>query len=78
MTTDWSDASTVIRDSLYDRIPITKPALALISAQPFLRLDRIQQLGFVSRIWPGAKHTRTSRFLAASRLTLTGPPTSMD
>ncbi|MFL5759033.1 MAG: HD domain-containing protein [Thermomicrobiales bacterium] len=49
---------TNIRDALYDLIPVSAPELALISTQTFLRLERIQQLGFVSRIWPGAKHTR--------------------
>jgi uncharacterized protein len=47
-----------IRDSLYDRIPLTAADIALIESEPFLRLDRIQQLGFVSKVWPGAKHSR--------------------
>ena len=49
---------TTIRDSLHDRIPLDQPTVNLIGTAPFLRLDRIQQLGFVSKIWPGAKHTR--------------------
>ncbi|MEX2426550.1 MAG: HD domain-containing protein, partial [Thermomicrobiaceae bacterium] len=49
---------TTIRDSLHDRIPLDQPAVNLIGTAPFLRLDRIQQLGFVSKVWPGAKHTR--------------------
>jgi uncharacterized protein len=68
-STDWSDAPTVIRDSLYDRIPMSGPALALIGALPFLRLDRIQQLGFVSRVWPGAKHTRYEHSLGVMHVT---------
>ena len=59
----------VIRDGLYDRIPMTAPAIALISTLPFLRLDRIQQLGFVSRVWPGAKHTRYEHSLGVMHLT---------
>lgn len=59
----------VIRDGLYDRIPMSEPALALIGTQPFLRLDRIQQLGFVSRVWPGAKHTRYEHSLGVMHLT---------
>ena len=59
----------VIRDGLYDRIPIPGPVVALISSLPFLRLDRIQQLGFVSRIWPGAKHTRYEHSLGVMHLT---------
>lgn len=49
---------TTIRDSLHDRIPLDQPTVRLIGTEPFLRLDRIQQLGFVSKVWPGAKHTR--------------------
>jgi HD superfamily phosphohydrolase len=47
-----------IRDQLYDRIPVAREELALIGSLPFQRLERIQQLGFASRIWPGARHTR--------------------
>jgi HD superfamily phosphohydrolase len=50
--------ATVIRDQLYDRIPMSAPELALVSTSAFQRLERIQQLGFASRIWPGARHTR--------------------
>ena len=49
---------TQIRDSLYDLIPLTAADVALIETEAFLRLDRIQQLGFVSKVWPGAKHSR--------------------
>ncbi|HEV2072305.1 MAG TPA: HD domain-containing protein [Thermomicrobiales bacterium] len=61
--------TSVIRDGLYDRIPMIAPAIALISTLPFLRLDRIQQLGFVSRVWPGAKHTRYEHSLGVMHLT---------
>jgi len=49
---------TQIRDSLYDLIPLSAADVALIETEAFLRLDRIQQLGFVSKVWPGAKHSR--------------------
>jgi len=49
---------TTIRDSLYDRIPLTAAEVAILSTAAFQRLDRVQQLGFVSKVWPGAKHTR--------------------
>jgi uncharacterized protein len=49
---------TTIRDQLYDRIEMSAEELALISTRPFQRLERIQQLGFASRVWPGARHTR--------------------
>jgi uncharacterized protein len=52
------DVATTIRDTLHDRIPLDQPTVNLIGTSAFLRLDRIQQLGFVSKVWPGAKHTR--------------------
>jgi HD superfamily phosphohydrolase len=58
-----------IRDALYDRIPLHARERHLISSPPFLRLDRIQQLGFVSRVWPGAKHTRYEHSLGVLHLT---------
>ncbi|HEV2108027.1 MAG TPA: HD domain-containing protein [Thermomicrobiales bacterium] len=66
--TAWPVATT-IRDGLYDRIPVALPELAILSSQAFLRLDRIQQLGFVSRVWPGAKHTRYEHSLGVFHLT---------
>ncbi len=62
-------AATTVRDALYDRIPLSAPELALIGTPAFLRLDRIQQLGFVSRVWPGAKHTRYEHSLGVLHLT---------
>jgi HD superfamily phosphohydrolase len=60
---------TTIRDALYDRIPLTQPDIALIGAAAFARLERIQQLGFVSRVWPGARHTRFEHSLGVMHLT---------
>lgn len=59
---------TTIRDSLHDRIPLTAADVALIETPEFLRLDRIQQLGFVSKIWPGAKHSRFEHSLGVYHL----------
>jgi HD superfamily phosphohydrolase len=59
---------TTIRDSLYDRIPLSAAEAALIGTPAFLRLDRIQQLGFVSKVWPGAKHTRFEHSLGVLHL----------
>lgn len=50
--------SATLRDALYDIVPLADAELRLIDSQAFLRLERIQQLGFVSRVWPGARHTR--------------------
>ena len=60
---------TTVRDALYDRIPLGQPELALIGTPPFVRLERIQQLGFVSRVWPGARHTRFEHSLGVMHLT---------
>lgn len=59
---------TTIRDSLYDRIALSADDIALIETPAFLRLDRIQQLGFVSKVWPGAKHTRFEHSLGVFHL----------
>src|SRR5918996_6671345 len=59
---------TTVRDALYDRIPLAAPELALIGTRAFLRLERIQQLGFVSRVWPGAKHARFEHSLGVLHL----------
>jgi HD superfamily phosphohydrolase len=61
--------ASVIRDALYDRIPLTEPELALINTPAFARLERIQQLGFVSRVWPSARHTRFEHSLGVMHLT---------
>ncbi|MGI8644188.1 MAG: HD domain-containing protein [Thermomicrobiales bacterium] len=66
--TGWP-VETTVRDALYDRIPLAGPELTVLSTKAFLRLDRIQQLGFVSRIWPGAKHTRYEHSLGVYHLT---------
>jgi HD superfamily phosphohydrolase len=60
--------SGTIRDALYDLIPVSEPELELISTPAFLRLERIQQLGFVSRVWPGAKHARYEHSLGVLHL----------
>src|SRR5215217_3955370 len=60
---------TTVRDVLYDRIPLDRPDIVLIGTAPFVRLERIQQLGFVSRVWPGARHTRFEHSLGVMHLT---------
>ncbi len=69
MWQQWTDAAGLpllpdeqpvgtVRDSLYDLIPLGPREEKLIGTAPFLRLQKIKQLGFVYRIWPGATHTR--------------------
>ncbi len=64
-----SPGSTRIRDSLYDSMPLSAEAVAVMQQPEFLRLDGIQQLGFASRVWPGAKHTRYEHSLGVMHLT---------
>src|SRR5207302_9756068 len=56
-------------DSLYDRIALRPREVALLGTPEFLRLDGIKQLGFVSRVWPGAKHSRFEHSLGVFALT---------
>lgn len=65
----FGDPETEVRDALYDLVPLTRREIALMSTPEFLRLDRIQQLGFVSRVWPGAKHTRYEHSIGVMHLT---------
>lgn len=67
--TNGRPQSTWIRDSLYNLVPLSPEVLAVMQQPAFLRLDGIQQLGFASRIWPGAKHTRYEHSLGVMHLT---------
>lgn len=62
--------TSTVRDSLYDLIPLGPREEKLISTPAFLRLQKIKQLGFVYRIWPGATHTRYEHSLGCYHLTL--------
>ena len=62
-------AVTTIRDALYDRVPMAEPELALIGTPAFLRLERVQQLGFAARVWPGARHARFEHSIGVYHLT---------
>src|SRR6266516_3878586 len=81
MRQSWSDSEglpllpdeqpvSTVRDSLYDLIPLGPREEKLISSAAFLRLQKIKQLGFVYRIWPGATHTRYEHSLGCYHLTL--------
>ena len=61
--------ATTVRDALYDRIALAPAEIALLGTAAFARLERIQQLGFVSRVWPGARHTRFEHSLGVMHLT---------
>ena len=63
---------TIVRDSLYDTIPLGALGLDLIGTPEFVRLQGIKQLGFVYRVWPGATHTRFEHSLGVYYLMLRG------
>ena len=60
---------TTIRDRLYDRILLRPREVALLHTPAFVRLEGIKQLGFVSRVWPSATHTRFEHSLGVLALT---------
>src|SRR5260370_8466591 len=79
MRQHWPDAAglpllpdeqplSTVRDSLYDHIPLGPREEKLIGTAPFLRLQKIKQLRFVYRIWPGATHTRYEHSLGCYNL----------
>ena len=63
-----SASATILRDSLYDVIPLDALALDLIGTPEFVRLQGVKQLGFCYRVWPGATHTRFEHSLGVYAL----------
>ena len=57
-----------IRDVLWGHIYLCPGMSALITSAPFMRLHRIQQLGPVFRVYPGATHTRASHSIGVYHL----------
>ncbi len=51
-------------------VPVTKRVLRLIDTPAFQRLAEIAQLGLVTRVYPGARHTRFEHSLGVYRLAL--------
>ncbi len=51
-------------------VPVTKRVLRLIDTPAFQRLSEIAQLGLVTRVYPGARHTRFEHSLGVYRLAL--------
>src|SRR5437868_7990652 len=79
MQHNWTDAmgfpllpdeqpTNIVRDSLYDLIPFGPREEKLIGTSPFLRLQKVKQLGFVFRVWPGATNTRYEHSLGCYHL----------
>jgi HD superfamily phosphohydrolase len=68
LTLDDQGEQTMLRDRLYDQIPLGPGIQRLISTPSFVRLEGMRQLGFVARQWPGATHTRFEHSLGCSFL----------
>jgi HD superfamily phosphohydrolase/tRNA A-37 threonylcarbamoyl transferase component Bud32 len=47
------------------KVPLTSRVKSIISHESFLRLANVTQLGFVSLLYPGAKHTRYEHVLGS-------------
>ena len=57
-----------IRDALWGHIYLTPGLAALTGSAPFMRLQRIMQLGPTLRVYPGATHTRASHSIGVYHL----------
>ena len=60
--------SEPIRDALWGHIYLTPGLVALTESPPFMRLQRIMQLGPTCRVYPGATHTRASHSIGVYHL----------
>ena len=60
--------SIPIRDALWGHIYLTPSLAALVSSPPFMRLNRIMQLGPSCLVYPGATHTRASHSIGVYHL----------
>lgn len=57
-----------IRDALWGHIYLTPGLASIIESSPFMRLNRIMQLGPACRVYPGATHTRASHSIGVYHL----------
>ena len=57
-----------VRDVLWGHVYLTSQLSALIDAAPFVRLNRIMQLGPVYLVYPGATHTRAAHSIGVYHL----------
>ena len=60
-----------ILDPLYGQVGLTRIEKNVIQTEPFKRLKRIQQLGFASKIYPSATHTRFEHSIGTLHVTWT-------
>jgi len=62
------DFTHPVRDVLWGHIYMTEELARLTESAPFLRLNRIMQLGPVYLVYPGATHTRASHSIGVYHL----------
>ncbi|MDR0322713.1 MAG: HD domain-containing protein [Treponema sp.] len=62
------DYTHPVRDVLWGHIYMTEKLARLTEAAPFMRLNRIMQLGPVFLVYPGATHTRASHSIGVYHL----------
>ena len=62
------DYTHPVRDVLWGHIYMTEKQAQLTESQPFMRLNRIMQLGPVYLVYPGATHTRASHSIGVYHL----------
>ncbi|MBI2939652.1 MAG: HD domain-containing protein [Chloroflexi bacterium] len=62
-------ARTHLRDAVWSAVPLGRRELALLDTLAFQRLRRVQQLGFISWVFPGAHHTRFEHSIGVHHLT---------
>ena len=62
------DYTHPVRDVLWGHIYMTEEQALLTESAPFLRLNRIMQLGPVYLVYPGATHTRASHSIGVYHL----------
>ncbi len=55
---DLDSGRNLIRVPMEQNVPFTRRVRALVDTPEFQRLSRISQLGLVSKVYPGATHTR--------------------
>lgn len=63
-------ASQLVRIPPEMDVPVTRRVMRLVDTAAFQRLNRIGQLGLVSMVYPGARHTRFEHSLGVYRLAL--------
>ena len=65
---DLESGRSLIRIPPEQNVPFTPRVRALVDTDEFQRLTEISQLGLVSRVYPGARHSRKPPRLSLSHL----------